>query len=152
MNFPMNLKRLRLERGLTQAALAAQCGLAQPHIAAMEQGQRQPGLPTLQRIAEALGCGPADLLSERDSGLDRFALDALCNALARGGPRPKDLAEPFWSDLQVSFRPKLLALVPGVPRPRLRISARAAERRIRARLGSEGFDEVARRLEKAYTP
>ncbi len=45
----------RLRAGLTQAELAARAGTAQSAIAAYEGGQRQPTLPTLDRILAAAG-------------------------------------------------------------------------------------------------
>jgi transcriptional regulator with XRE-family HTH domain len=150
MNLPLALKRLRLERGLTQAALAELCGIAQPNLAAMERGRRQATLATLRRLADALGQPMDALLRPHGSGLGRFALDDACQRLVRAQAKPVALDAGLWRDLQVTFRPKLMAHRPGLIRPRLRISARAAEQRLKARLGRAGLDEVARRLEKAY--
>ncbi len=150
MNLALSLKRLRLERGLTQAALAERCGIAQPNLAAMELGRRQPTLATLQRLADALEAPVYAFLRAPSSGLDRFELDAVCQRLVRGEPKPASLDPALWRDLQVTFRPKLQAHRPGLDRPRLRVSARAAEQRLKARLGRAGLDEVAHRLEKAY--
>lgn len=150
MNIAQHILRLRLERGLTQAALASLCGIAQPNLAAMEQGRRQPTLATLQRLANALALEPGALLTEPASGLDRFSLDEACQRLVRAQAKPAKLDLGLWQDLQVTFRPKLLAQRPDLARPRLRLSARAAERRLTARLGRAGLEEVARRLDKAY--
>ena len=49
------IARLRIERGLTQAELAALVGTKQPSIARLEQGKTQPSLAFLQRLATALG-------------------------------------------------------------------------------------------------
>lgn len=149
MSFPLTLKRLRLERGLTQAALAARCGVAQPNLAAMENGARQPTLATLQRLADGLGVAADALLRPVGSGLDRFEMEAACRGLLLGEPRPERVDEALWTDLQAVFRPKLQAQRPGLRRPRLRISSNAAQRRLNARLGPGGLDEVARRLEKS---
>ncbi len=45
---------LRLEHGLTQAQLAARCGVDQGDISRIERGSINPTTRTLQRIAEAL--------------------------------------------------------------------------------------------------
>lgn len=150
MDIAHSLKRLRLERGLTQAALADACGIAQPNLAAMEQGRRQPTLGSLQRLADGLGAEIQDLLRPPSSGLDRHALDEACRHLVQGAAKPSALDDSLWRDLQVCFRPKLRAHKPDLTRPRLRISAHAAQRRLTARLGKAGLDEFARRLEKAY--
>ena len=49
------LRLARVKAGLTQAALAARAGVAQPAISAYENGNRQPTLPTLQRLLAAAG-------------------------------------------------------------------------------------------------
>lgn len=49
------IKEARERRGLTQAALAAQLGVARPMIAQWETGARQPWISTLNRLSEALG-------------------------------------------------------------------------------------------------
>ncbi|HEU0014436.1 MAG TPA: helix-turn-helix transcriptional regulator [Longimicrobium sp.] len=49
-----NVSRLREERGLTQAELAAAAGMKQPRIAEMERGDANPTLETLTRVALAL--------------------------------------------------------------------------------------------------
>jgi DNA-binding XRE family transcriptional regulator len=45
----------RVEHGLTQAALARQLGMRQPHIARLEAGEHEPSLTTLRRLAQRLG-------------------------------------------------------------------------------------------------
>lgn len=49
------LRQARRRAGLTQRALAARAGVAQPVIAAYESGRRQPSLPVLRRIVRAAG-------------------------------------------------------------------------------------------------
>ncbi len=50
------LRVLRQGRGISQAQLASQCGIAQPNISRLEAGTAgTPKLETLQKIAEALG-------------------------------------------------------------------------------------------------
>ena len=61
--FAQNLKALRLERGLTQAALARRAGLASTAISMYELGQRQPDLDRLERLAQALDAPASALLA-----------------------------------------------------------------------------------------
>ena len=61
--FAQNLKALRLERGLTQAALARRAGLASTAISMYELGQRQPDLDRLERLAQALDAPTSALLA-----------------------------------------------------------------------------------------
>lgn len=49
------VRRLRLERGLSQQELAERIGLSQSVIARLEAGGVEPRLSTLDRVAEALG-------------------------------------------------------------------------------------------------
>jgi transcriptional regulator with XRE-family HTH domain len=57
------LKRLRENKGLSQAALAKQSGVAQGYISQMEAGEKKnPGIETLKKIAKALGVPVTELL------------------------------------------------------------------------------------------
>ena len=50
------IKRLRVQHGLSQQALADKAGLSRIYIAKLEAGERiSPSLPALERIARALG-------------------------------------------------------------------------------------------------
>src|SRR5690242_1774814 len=48
----------RLERGLSQAALAQKAGIPQPNLSDMERGERDVSLRTLRALALALGIKP----------------------------------------------------------------------------------------------
>jgi transcriptional regulator with XRE-family HTH domain len=50
-----NLRRLRLARALSQDDLAAEAGLRQALISAIEVGTANPTLESLDRLASALG-------------------------------------------------------------------------------------------------
>lgn len=57
------LKRLREEKGLSQAALAKKSGVAQGYISEMEAGEKKnPGIETLKNLARALGVPVTELL------------------------------------------------------------------------------------------
>lgn len=57
-----NLKRLRRRLGLSQEACAEKCELHRTYIGAVERGERNITLETLDRIAHALGTTPQELL------------------------------------------------------------------------------------------
>lgn len=61
--FRGNLLRLRTDRGLSQSGLATLIGTHAPHICDLEAGRKNPSLPTIAKLAEALGVEPHDLLS-----------------------------------------------------------------------------------------
>jgi len=57
--------RLRLERqrqALTQEELAHRAGITRLAVSQLERGLVQPRIPTLRKLAEALGIKPASLL------------------------------------------------------------------------------------------
>lgn len=60
----MQLKRLRAEQGLSQAALSKRCGLTKEYIARLELGQHDPSLSTLAKLAKALKVPIASLLED----------------------------------------------------------------------------------------
>jgi len=49
------LRRLRLEKGLTLQGLAEEVGKSESYLSRLERGQINPSLGTLKRIADALG-------------------------------------------------------------------------------------------------
>lgn len=60
----LNVKTLRQERGLSQEALAFECGLHRTYVSGVERGVRNPTVVVLERIATALGAPAARLLEE----------------------------------------------------------------------------------------
>ena len=58
------IKRLRIERGLTQVELAKKAKVARTYVAKIEGGDRvNPSLPVLKRLAKALGVPVTALVS-----------------------------------------------------------------------------------------
>ena len=55
MNIGRIIKALRLERELSQEALALEVNTATSNVSRIEQGQRTPSIDLLERIAKALG-------------------------------------------------------------------------------------------------
>jgi transcriptional regulator with XRE-family HTH domain len=52
--FGENLKRLRIEKGLSQEKFAELCGMHRTYISAVERQRRSISLENVQRIADAL--------------------------------------------------------------------------------------------------
>jgi transcriptional regulator with XRE-family HTH domain len=53
IDFPTQLKRLRLESGFSQESLSDAAELHHSYISMLERGKRNPSLLTLQKIAGA---------------------------------------------------------------------------------------------------
>lgn len=58
-----NVRRLRLERGLTQEQFAASSGFTQQYISDLERGRRNPTVVSLLELAQALDVTPIDLIT-----------------------------------------------------------------------------------------
>ena len=63
-----NIRRIRLEKGLTQKQVAQACGTADAYIRAYELGKYNPKPSTVAKIAKALGVTPAELYGRDESG------------------------------------------------------------------------------------
>lgn len=61
-----NIRRLRLERGLSQEDLAAEIGVHRTYMGGVERGERNLTLRSLERLAGRLGVSPVGLLDETD--------------------------------------------------------------------------------------
>jgi transcriptional regulator with XRE-family HTH domain len=61
--FGANVRRLRLERGLSIEVLADEVGLAYTYVGQIERGTRNPTLAVVDRFAVALSVPPLDLLN-----------------------------------------------------------------------------------------
>ena len=57
-----NIRRFRLERGLTQEKLAFKSGLHRAYIGQIERGEKSIGLTNLQKLATAMNVDVRDLL------------------------------------------------------------------------------------------
>ena len=60
--FGANLRRIREERGLTQASLEERSGFDRSYIGGLERGVRNPSLTAIATMADALGVPAAMLL------------------------------------------------------------------------------------------
>jgi len=66
-----NLRALRLARGWSQEKMAEKCGLHRTYVGAIERGERNVTLDTLNALAVALGVSAAELIT--DSHRERHA-------------------------------------------------------------------------------
>ena len=56
------LRRLRIEKGLTQEQLALEADLQRNYVSLMERGRNQPSLTTLFKLAKALDRKPSAMV------------------------------------------------------------------------------------------
>lgn len=59
-----NLRALRRQRGWSQEVMAEECGLHRTYVGAIERGERNVTLDTLNLLAHALGVASAELISD----------------------------------------------------------------------------------------
>jgi transcriptional regulator with XRE-family HTH domain len=73
--FGENLRALRTEKGLSQRALFALCGIDNGMISRMENGTVNVTLSTLKSLADALGVPPWRLLFEEEKKVEEEKID-----------------------------------------------------------------------------
>ncbi|MUL76448.1 helix-turn-helix domain-containing protein [Mycolicibacterium sp. CBMA 226] len=59
-----NLRRYRVEHGYSQEAFADHMGVHRTYFGAVERGERNLTLRTLEKIGEFIGVDPRELLNE----------------------------------------------------------------------------------------
>ncbi|WP_461355192.1 helix-turn-helix domain-containing protein [Bradyrhizobium sp. USDA 4454] len=62
-----NVRRIRLEKKLTQEQFSDMSGFSQQYLSGLESGRRNPTVVTLYEIAKALGVSHLDLLAPSPS-------------------------------------------------------------------------------------
>lgn len=63
--FGENVRRVRLERGMTLEALATEAGLAYSYMGGIERGQKNPTLDVVEQIAGVLRIEAVLLLTKQ---------------------------------------------------------------------------------------
>ncbi|GMQ99159.1 MAG: hypothetical protein BMS9Abin17_1725 [Acidimicrobiia bacterium] len=87
------IREERLRRGMTLAVLSRKSGIAQPNLSRIENGVTDPRWSTVERILEALGIDPSDLLAKRarSGGLDPWV------RLRHKAERGEDVRDEAWA-------------------------------------------------------
>lgn len=62
LRFGEEIRRLRMKRGLSQEALAANAGLDRTFISMVERGIRKPTLDSAKRISDALNVSLGEVI------------------------------------------------------------------------------------------
>jgi transcriptional regulator with XRE-family HTH domain len=79
-----NVKRIRLEKGLTQEQFAERSGFTQQYLSGLEQGKRNPTILSLYELALALGVDQVALVAPDEAALEE---DARRRAPSSGDPK-----------------------------------------------------------------
>jgi len=58
-----NVRKCRIDAGLTQEQLSERSGFSQQYISDMERGLRNPTIVSLYELAQALGTNPVALIT-----------------------------------------------------------------------------------------
>lgn len=76
--FGINLKALRMARGLTQAVLGDTAGMSEEWVRKMERGDGAPSFQTIETLAQALNVTPLELFAtgDRSPALDELTAQA----------------------------------------------------------------------------
>lgn len=77
----LQLRRLRLNRGVRIKDLAAMTGLTERAIDYYESHQRRPGMQAILSICSALECSPNELLGWKGGGGDNVRKEFLSTKL-----------------------------------------------------------------------
>lgn len=64
------IRRLRLQKGMTQELLSGLAGIARTHLSMIEVGSKQANVATLWRIADALGLRLSQLIAMSEQEMD----------------------------------------------------------------------------------
>ena len=67
--FGAAVRALRMERGIAQESLAHLAGIERSHMGKVERREHMPTLAIILKIARALGCSAADLMTATESRL-----------------------------------------------------------------------------------
>jgi len=73
--FGAAVRALRTERGVAQESLANLAGIERSHMGKVERGEHAPTLAIIFKIADALGCSTAVLMTETEKRLRAAATE-----------------------------------------------------------------------------
>lgn len=72
-NLSVNLKKLRIKKGVSQKELATAIGVSHPRISEIENGDGNPTLKTIEALAGYFGVRISRLLEESKENLPKSA-------------------------------------------------------------------------------
>jgi len=69
--FGLAVRRLRLDKGISQEGLAAMAEIERAHMGRIERGEKTPSLRLIMQIAQALSISSADIMTETEKILKK---------------------------------------------------------------------------------
>jgi XRE family transcriptional regulator, fatty acid utilization regulator len=167
--FGQRLRHLRRRSGMTLDALSQAVGRPPSFLSQLENGHREPRLSTVNQLAAALGCRPADLLeatapsrrAELEVRLAHMQADPLYKALQLPYLRPSTRLDTAALEHVVALFERLqeLSSSPSPPIPNVvpvttpSIGARAANAAVREEMRTRDnyFEEIERTASRALS-
>lgn len=64
LQLAVNLRRIRVERRISQEELAYASGVERAYVGHLERGKKNPTIKTLDKLADTLGCKVADFFAD----------------------------------------------------------------------------------------
>ena len=83
LQLAVNVRRLRLQSGMSQEALAEETGLHRTYIGSVERGERNLSVDNIEKLAAALHVPPSELLAPTGRGSDAEILEELMPYIRR---------------------------------------------------------------------
>lgn len=124
------IRKIRIEKGLTQREVSARCHIAEPTIRKYESGRLNPKFETMDKIASALEVPVTALMgyvfTGRVDGKDIYECPRDTVDVDLGGKKPTPVAEDGLSDEQMELI-KLFQSAPAALRAAALAVLRSAE-------------------------
>jgi transcriptional regulator with XRE-family HTH domain len=75
MTFAENLRKYRLQNGLTQIDLASKCGINPKTLSSYETGRTEPNLGEIRKLCEVFHCSIAALIGTKERESSTISID-----------------------------------------------------------------------------
>lgn len=72
MNIGERIRKIRIEKGMTQKEIAEKCGINDANIRKYESGRQNPKIDTIEKIAKALDVEVSELLFEKSEIIEQL--------------------------------------------------------------------------------
>ncbi len=101
----LRLKEILADKGMKQVTLAERVGVEKGYVSELVSGKKVPSIPTLEKIADALGVSIIELIADDRSALEQDLI-ARCRSLP---PAQQQALLQFLDAMQPGEEPPLQA-------------------------------------------